>query len=89
MLCGDVKKNPGPSDSEIILMTQNCQRLNNVKKMRQLIGNKNKKVGRSKFMLALQETYLTQDKNIEWLGNYLFTSTESQHSAGCITLFND
>jgi hypothetical protein len=75
MLCGDVKKNPGPSDSEIILMTQNCRRLNNANKMRQLIGNKNKKVGMSKFMSALQENYLTQDKNIEWLGNYVFTST--------------
>jgi len=59
MLCGDVKKNPGPSDSEIMLMTQNCRRLNNINKIRQLIENKNKKIGRSKFMLALQETYLT------------------------------
>lgn len=75
MLCGDVKKNPGPSYSEIILMTQNCRRLNNANKMRQLIGNKNKKVGMSKFMSALQENYLTQDKNIEWFGNYVFTST--------------
>ena len=43
MLCGDVKKNPGPSDSEIMLMTQNCRRLNNINKLRQLIENKNKK----------------------------------------------
>jgi hypothetical protein len=39
--------------------------------------------------LYLQETYLMNDNFIKWSGNYAFTSSESPHSAGCITYLHD
>ncbi len=43
----------------------------------------------TRYVLALQETYLIEDNTIKWFGNYAFTKAESIHSAGCVTFFPD
>jgi exonuclease III len=81
--------NSGPPKTELILMTQNCRGHNDPNKLRMLLRNRMKNVRGEKFVLALQETYLMNDKFIKWSENYAFTSSESPHSAGCITYLHD
>ncbi len=69
-------------------MTQNCRGLNDPNKLQMLLKNKNKIFRGERFVLALQETYL-MNKCIKWSGNYAFTSSESPHSARCITYLHD
>jgi len=70
-------------------MTQNCRGLNDRAKLRQILKNKNVKVKNKLFILALQETYLTNDQSLKWTGTYAFTKSETPHSAGCITYFSE
>jgi hypothetical protein len=86
---GDIDQNPGPQMTGLVLMTLNCRGVNDMSKPRLLLNNKNKKVKGEKFIPALQETYLMNDRYIKWNDNYAFTISESPHSAGCITFISD
>jgi exonuclease III len=94
VLSGDVELNPGPENFSckqigIKLLTQNCRGLQDPKKVRYLLKNKNNEFKEGTVVLALQETHLMCDKFIKWSGNYVISSSASPHSAGCITYFND
>jgi hypothetical protein len=95
LLGGDIETNPGPrliangrDVHNLMLLTQNCRGLNNNVKLKQLMKDKNRLVNGNLYILALQETYLTDETSLHWHcrnSNYVFTKAESIHSAGCIT----
>ncbi len=60
----------------LVLMTLNCRGVNDMSKTRLLLNKKNKKVKGEKFIPALQETYLMNDRYIKWNDN-------------CITFISD
>ena len=93
---GDVETNPGPADlrrdgqpeTKLILVTQNCRGLADERKVKHLLNNCHK-LGRTStdFVVALQETMVTNDQKIKygWRGNHIFTPG-TNHGKGCITL---
>jgi hypothetical protein len=65
VLGGDIDQNPGPQMTGLVLMTLNCRGVNDMSKPRLLLNNKNKKVKGEKFIPALQETCLMNDRYIK------------------------
>jgi hypothetical protein len=41
------------------------------------------------YIVAFQETYLTDDSTLKWIGNYAYTKADTNHSAGCVTFFQE
>ena len=88
----DVESNPGPNvtepETKLTLITQNCRGLGEEKKCKHLLNNCYK-IGRStpNFVIALQETMVTDDKRLRfgWRGNHIFTPGTG-HGRGCLTL---
>ncbi len=88
---GDIETHPGPTQlkGDFHLLTQNCRGLNNINKLKQIMKVKSELVKTSNFILALQETYLTEETMLQYYGTYAFTKAESMHSAGCVTFFHE
>ena len=84
MQANDVETNPGPRtgprtdqpETKLMLLTQNCRGLSEEKKLKHLLNNSHK-IARSSasFIIALQETMITNDKKLTfgWRGNHVFT----------------
>ena len=89
---GDVEMNPGPRnpqpETKLTLVTQNCRGITDEKKLKHLLNNSHKLGKRGqKYIVALQETMITNDSKIKygWRGNHVFTAGTG-HGRGCVTL---
>ena len=88
----DVESNPGPEDkrpeTKLTLITQNCRGLKDDRKLKHLLNNCHNVTKSSRdYVIALQETMITDDQRIKfgWRGSHIFTPG-SGHGRGCVTL---
>ena len=82
---GNVERNPGPSNGDVMLISQNCRGLKCKDKLKQLLCRLNK-IGSSSKIIALQETHLESSYlKYSWSGNSAITSSLGA-KGGIITL---
>ena len=88
----DVESNPGPqghrSETKLTLITQNCRGIKEERKLKHLLNNCYNVAKESKdFVIALQETMITDDRKLKygWRGSHIFTPGTG-HGRGCVTL---
>ena len=92
MEAGDVEPNPGPHDHQpeikLTLVSQNCRGLKDERKLKHLLNNCHRVAkSSSNFVIALQETMITDDRRLRfgWRGTHIFTPGTG-HGRGCVTL---